>query len=372
MRTHDFVGARLRVARRFHGLSQTELGRKVAASSTMLSQVEAGTKKPSDLLVQAFSDVLAFQPGFFFEPLVDEYKDEECNFRRRKTSPAYLRRRVLAHGTLLSLVVSYLETVLTFPIYRVPRCSARTINDIEAAADQCRAEWGLGSDLPLTNVVRSLENAGVVVTRIWADTEKVDAFSRPGRRGAVVLAGDKNSGSRSIFDAAHELGHLVMHVGLPADSPEVEQQADYFAGALLLPRDGFIREFRGMGHRLHWPFIFELKRRWRCSAAAILTRAYQLQLINAAEYRQGHRYMRLKGWHKGEPVEPPIEQPELLSIALAALWQATGESAYDLSRRLYLEPKVLEKVTGLPVPVPAEPLPGVASLDEYRRKRATT
>ena len=122
--------------------------------------------------------------------------------------------------------------------------------------------------------------------------------------------------------------------------------------------------------RLDWAHIFELKRRWRCSAAAIVRRAYDLKLMDAAQYRQAQRYIRLKGWHRGEPVEPQPETPELLASAFAALVTATGETSYDVARRLHLTPSIMEKVTGLAVPRPPEPRAGVASLDEYRRRRA--
>jgi Zn-dependent peptidase ImmA (M78 family)/transcriptional regulator with XRE-family HTH domain len=371
MKKPEFVGARLRLARRFHGLSQTEVATRVATSSAYLSQLEACEKSPGDLLVQALADVLMFDVPFFYQPLPDEFADAECNFRRRKTTAVALRRRVLAHGTLLYLVLEYLESVLTFPTPNVPRVTASSIQEIEQAAERCRVHWGLGKDLPLTHIIRVLENAGVIVTKIWANTEKVDAFSRPGRRGIVVLTEDKGSPSRSIFDASHELGHLVMHVGLPADRPELEPEADRFASAFLLPRRQFERQFRLRSQRLDWAHVFELKRQWRCSAAAIVRRAFDLSLINAAQYRQAHKYLRMKGWHKGEPAEPQPERPELLDTAFESLAIATREKPFDVARRLYLRPEVMEQVTGLPVeePTPA-PQAGIASLDEYRRRRS--
>ena len=66
-------------------------------------------------------------------------------------------------------------------------------------------------------------------------SDKIDAFSRLGAVSVIVLNTARKSTSRWIFDIAHELGHFVLHsLGIP--TKEKEDQADYFAGAFLLPR----------------------------------------------------------------------------------------------------------------------------------------
>ncbi|NTZ43826.1 ImmA/IrrE family metallo-endopeptidase [Altererythrobacter sp. SALINAS58] len=48
--------------------------------------------------------------------------------------------------------------------------------------------------------------------------EKVEAFSFwSGFRPFVFLDSDKTSGARERFDAAHELGHLVLHCWFGTD-----------------------------------------------------------------------------------------------------------------------------------------------------------
>src|SRR5258708_40375904 len=92
---------------------------------------------------------------------------------------------------------------------------------------------------------RVLEHAGVIVTRL-DEASKLDAFSRKGRAGGVtvvVLNTAKGSTSRTRFDMAHELGHLVMHSKPTLELADREKQADRFAAAFLLPRRGFAREF---------------------------------------------------------------------------------------------------------------------------------
>src|SRR6476660_7355647 len=139
----DFNGQRLRLARVFRGLTQSEVAWEVAASSALISQLESGGRDPSDELLEALSHVLGFETAFFAERSEDEFREDECNFRRRRTTPEKLQKRLLAHGTLLGLVVRYLEKNLEFPKLALPQAPVSTTDDIERAAESCRESWGL-------------------------------------------------------------------------------------------------------------------------------------------------------------------------------------------------------------------------------------
>jgi Zn-dependent peptidase ImmA (M78 family) len=79
----------------------------------------------------------------------------------------------------------------------------------------------------------------------------------------VTLGTDKNDRARSRFDAAHELGHLVMHGDQIWGLPEIEKQAHAFAAAFLMPAEDIREELPAT---VDWPKLFNLKRRWpRCS-----------------------------------------------------------------------------------------------------------
>src|SRR6476646_6900902 len=66
----------------------------------------------------------------------------------------------------------------------------------------------------------------------------VDAFSvRFTRRPLILLTDDKSNYVRSRFDAAHELGHLVMHAKADPNDRSIERQAHDFAASFLLPAE---------------------------------------------------------------------------------------------------------------------------------------
>lgn len=364
-----FISARLRTARTFRDLTLHELAEQVGAALATLSYVENGKQKPKNDLVEAFGNVLGFEPEFFFAADLDEFTADECSFRRRATTPERVKKRVLAHGTLFGEVVECLYQKLELPAFDVPEIVAPRLADIDATAERCRVIWGLALDAPLASIGRLLEHHGVVLTQFAGDSEKIDAFSRYGRVSVVVLNTAKQSSSRSMFDIAHELGHLVMHrqgVG----SRERELAADRFASAFLMPRMGFGRDFRAMPH-VDWPHLFELKRHWHVSAAAIIRRAWDLGLIDAATYRRLNVTRSAKGYRRGEPFEPKAETPELVRLAFASL-NDSGESPFAIAKQLHWKPETLAAVTGIEVDSPVEPEADVVPLSSARQRHAAS
>jgi Zn-dependent peptidase ImmA (M78 family)/transcriptional regulator with XRE-family HTH domain len=346
-----FMGSRLELARTLRGMTLHEVAHGVSSSFGLISHYENGRKQPSPEIVAALAELLGVTPSFFYAPLTDIWKEDECSFRHRRTTPEKVKRQARAYGTLIGGIIGFLATELRFPPYNVPQIRTTTNDDIEDAAEQCRKHWHLGIDTPILHMGRVLEHAGVVIVQNFTHSEKIDAFSRRGNVAIVVLNTAKNSASRFIFDLAHECGHLVMDAGETTGSEENERAADYFAGAFLLPRKAFAREFSAQ--RFSWPHVFELKKRWRVSASAIIRRAYQLNLITAIGYRQANRYMSAMGWTKHEPHEPEFIGPELLPAAFHTVEQGLGTSVVDVCQALHLTTDTFADLTGIAV-APAE------------------
>ena len=347
----EFCGEKLELGRTFRGMTQSALAKEVSASNALISYYENGkqTDPPSDL-VEAWGEVLGFEPSFFFEPIQDPFLDEECSFRHRRTAPEHLKRRARAFGTLVGAVVGYLKTRLALPPYNVPTSTRPLPDAIEDAAQACRARWGLGTSTPIAHMGRVLENAGIPVIKTLASTEKVDAFSRRGPTSVVILNTFKDSPSHWIFDMAHELGHFACHVEKLTGTRETEQEADAFASAFLLPARAFSREF--LSAPFSWDHMFELKARWQVSLAAMVYRAYSLGLIDALTYRRAFQYLSARKWRRKEPCEPQPQEPELLRESLASLHQELGEDPLLLCQRLHFKPSTFHDITGIEMPKP--------------------
>jgi Zn-dependent peptidase ImmA (M78 family)/DNA-binding XRE family transcriptional regulator len=347
-----FDGQRLQLAREFCDLTQKQLGDKVAASHALVSLCESGKRtEPATDLVEAFGTVLGFETEFFYQPTSEIFREAECSFRHRRSTPERLKTKIRAHASLLGMVLERLRAYLKFPALNLPRISASTEEQIEKAAEQAHLHWGLGIEAPISEIGRVMEHAGVFLVSHLAESSQVDAFSRDGATALIFLNQSVQSTSRWIFDIAHECGHLVMHSGIQTGTEETEAAADRFAGAFLLPRGAFAREFRTSP--FSWNHVFKLKKRWKASAAAIVKRAYDLRLIDAVEYRQSFKYMSARNWRKGgEPHEPEFKGPELLSSALGSLGTKIDLTVAQLCKDLHFTPKTFLTVTGAMVHAP--------------------
>ena len=339
------VGARVRIARLLQGRTQADLAKQLEVTPAFICQLEAGTKQPSHDTLAAISVLLRVEPDFFLRQIHDEFRDEECFFRKRKTTPMYARSRALAHGSFLTELIGFLEEHVDFPDENIPNVP-EVSKPIDEIAEDCRAAWGLGMDTPIVNMTRVLENAGIIVAD-FGSSWKIDAFSRAGARGVVVRNTDTRIGSRLRFDLAHECGHLVMHAGQDASNPELEPAADAFAGAFLLPRQAFIAEFPRSAAP-SWNSLRELKRRWGVSLSAIVRRARELRLIDALFYQRAYKQMSARGWNTNEPDEHLIanESPELLATALRMLDEAGEVSPVELAEKLGWSLELFTEITG--------------------------
>jgi Zn-dependent peptidase ImmA (M78 family)/transcriptional regulator with XRE-family HTH domain len=346
-----FWGERLQLAREFRGLTQTQLAEKVAASCALISLCENGKKRePTRDLVEACADILGFQSDFFYGPLEEVFREDECSFRHRRSAPERLKTQVRAHATLIGMVINRLRSSFKFPEVDVPHILARSFSDVEKAAEDCRRHWKISLDGPIKNIGRLLERSGVIIVNHLVKSAKIDAFSRYGRTSVIFLNRSIPSPSRWHFDIAHECGHLVLHPGIPTGTVETESEANKFASAFLMPRAAFSREFSTAP--FSWNHVFDLKRRWQTSAASIVRRAYDLGLVSAVDYRRGFQYLSAKGWNKAEPQEPSFQEPELLSTALGALGDKVELTLQELCADLKFKPETFCDVTGVAIPAP--------------------
>lgn len=346
----NFTGERLRLARVAHGLTLDELGARVSATRQYLNQLEQGVKTPTQEMIEALAAALEVTTGFFALPAREGVRPEQCHFRKQRTTPVSVVSQVLARGTLLDSFVGRLDGELDLPPVSFPDIPAATSSEVEAAAEEARRHWGLGSG-PISNMMRVVENAGAIVSFFGGVSERVDALSIDRRRPMIIRSEAKPAACRLRFDLAHECGHLIMHRGVETGDKVTEDQANHFASAFLLPRDSFIHEFPRSRY-LNWTAIFEMKLRWKVSAQAIIRRAYDLRIISADQYRTAHIHLSKTGQRRQERYDDQIvaEEPELLLAAIGALEEAYPGSLSRIAFEVGLEPGMFSRVSGLQLP----------------------
>jgi Zn-dependent peptidase ImmA (M78 family) len=204
--------------------------------------------------------------------------------------------------------------------------------EIEAVAAKVRSQWGLGQG-PLVNAIALLESKGCVVVRLVSEADGIDAYSRwAGPRPVIVLTLDKNDAARSNFDAAHELGHLILHRDPQPGSRVAEDQAQMFASAFLMPAQAIRPE---LPTRFDLPEFVALKHRWRVSIQALLYRARTLGTVSEAAYKRAMMKVSMWGWRTGEPNNiSDVEEPYVLAAAIALLRQERGIDAAEIAKQV--------------------------------------
>lgn len=318
-RASDFDGTRLTVARRLRAMSKADLARAVDVTPTAVAQYEKGTR-PSQAVMAQICLALGMPREFFGSgaPLT-VLPASAAHFRSLRSTSAKAREQVLAYGELSLQLVDLLSEYIELPAVRLPDLDLPqdlTPAVLEDAAAQVRSLWGVPVG-PLPSVVQLLEAHGVVVLRLPEKTDRrVDALSTwAGDRPLVFLNPSKGDRARSRFDAAHELGHLLLHPDTEPGSKVVEQQANAFASELLMPRGEILSH---LPSRIDWPRLHELKRHWGVSLRALVYRAHRLGRLSDASFRRANQ--QLAQWGLPEPGSlGPSESPQLLGRAKALL-----------------------------------------------------
>jgi Zn-dependent peptidase ImmA (M78 family)/DNA-binding XRE family transcriptional regulator len=348
-----FYAHKLKLARNFHGLSLEEVGDQVAATRQYIQQLESSAKQPSGGMVAALADTLSLDEEFFYVPDLALSSEEECHFRSRQAKTVALKCQALSQATLLEKLVDELDDMLEFPAINIPSIPVNDLSEIEGIAERVRLEWKLGTSGPIKNVVRAAENAGIVVSYFKGISEKIDAFSKHGYRPIVIRNPLKESVCRMRFDIAHECGHLIMHQGKTTGDKQTETEANGFASAFLLPRAAFVSEFPRMGGRFDWSALYEMKLRWKVSVAAIIRRAFDLGIIDAAAYRRASIHLSKTGQAKKEHYDDSgfiqQEEPELLNQAIAELEEHAPHMIVSLSGRMMVKGVIIEQLIGRPI-----------------------
>lgn len=339
-----FDGHRLTIARLFRGVRRVELAKAIEVTPAAVTMYEQGRTRPSGSVLAAIALHLQF-PATFFERGRDvvSVSESHVHFRRLRSTSKLERERLLARLSLLAELVILVEDHVSLPPVAIPDMPGASDDDghkAEFVAARVRQIWGLGFG-PIQHVTRLLEGKGVIVTRPSVDTTHVDAFSTViAGRPIVVLANDKDDAARSRMDAAHELGHLVMHHDAEPGRQSIEREAQRFAAAFLLPRESLAKE---LPRSLRWDAYMSLKQRWRVSMAALLYRARTLGMLSADGYQRAQVQMSMRGWHEHEPVDLGLpEQPTLVQKSLALMEARRGLGVRDIARLLHVPTRDLE------------------------------
>lgn len=352
-----FEPKRLTQVREARGLSKINLGRLVERSPSTITKWESGYHSPDADALAALSIILQCPTSWFTKP-VTLYENNPVFFRTLANTAKDLCAASEHYMEWLQEISAHLQEELDFPEVNIPYLDVsdyRQIDDemIEIMASKCRKLWGLGL-APLADLLLVIENAGVICSRFAQGSTVMDGYSQWNERESrpyIILASDKNNYFRSRFDAAHELGHLVLHRFVKrldiVNFKPIEAQAHKFAACFMLPEEAFSVELPP-GPTLE-NFI-TLKQRWGMSAQSMITRAKELLLISDVEHLRLYKQVSARGWRKGEPFDDQNEPEEvrLLPRSLQLLLDEGIFSKQSFIKYLDMSSTDVENLMSLP------------------------
>lgn len=241
---------------------------------------ESGEAIPPVSSASALASSLNFPLPFFYgQQELDEPMSESASFRSMSSMSARERDSALAAGAFAFMLSDWVHERFNLPPPDL--IDRKEDSDPESAARALRQHWGIG-ERPIQNVVHILEAKGVRVFSLAENTQTVDAFSMWRHDIPFVFLNTTKTAERSRFDAAHELGHLVLHRHGGPQGRDVEDQANQFASAFLMPEGdvkGRLPRVSTLGE------IVAAKKRWRVSVAALNYRLRKLGIITEWQHR---------------------------------------------------------------------------------------
>ncbi len=356
-----FSGEKLTEARLAKGLYKNALADRIGVTAMQITRYESNQDRPTPEKLVSIAKALEFPYDFFTrkvwpEPLGPIFWRSQVAETKTARDMTEQRMRWLCE------LFWTLEEELEFPGTDIPDLDVPddfrqiTPSMIEGFAERVRREWRL-KDLPIRDVVLSVENAGIPVVMLDIPSEKQDGFfftSPLLNRGFIGVNVHNVTAARARFDVAHELGHLILHKYVTSAQERdphlhklLEQQAHRFAGAFLFPKDRFFEEIAVPT----LDYFHALKKRWGMSIAAMISRSFDLGMIDKDSKSQLFISMSRRKW-RGQNREPfdstmELERPRMLRRGVEALIDSGEYSADFLEHLLSLPTSEINQLVGI-------------------------
>lgn len=304
----SFNGSRLKAARQYNGMTISEVAQALKITNQSVSQFENNKVEPKRENVFLLSNLLGFPREYFYESDNLGITIGNTYFRSLSSTSKKARNVQVEKVRLLVKIYEGIETYIKFPKFDLEQQDS---TNPEELAEYVRNEWGL-ENKPIYNLIDIMEKHGIIITNAFEENSNIDAYSHvevlENRMVPIVVLGYEKNIFRQQFNAAHELGHILtdgmyeLEELSKAEYRDMEKFMNKFAGALLVPRELFLKDLMGKW-KLDLGYYIELKKKYRVSAQALIVRANQIGAITANQYQYLMKQISQKNYRKSEPLD---------------------------------------------------------------------
>lgn len=364
--------SRLELARKRRGFTKKDLAHNLDVTERTLSnwynQFDIDMKYLGKL-----SEVLRFPEKFFLEKTdLSLPNTETVSFRALSKISSRKREIALSQTVIAEIINQWLDSKFDLPMPVIPdlhelRNNFPSVTDesksdlpltyAQSCAQVVRSIWGIG-EKPISNMISLLESKGIRIFSLSDEAQEVDACCQWINDRPFIFLNIAKTSERCRFDAAHELGHLVMHRHGVIEGRQMEQEANAFASAFLMPKKSILADPM---HTANLKTVLIKKKYWKVSAAALTYRYRQLNLIS--DWNATNIYKDLSKLGRNiEPESIPHESSLLLSKVLDLL-KNEGIRPIDIADELNIS---FEDFNGLTFGLPQK---ATDAMSELRRSK---
>jgi len=311
--TRDVSPARL--IREARGLSQVNVAKVAGLSRSAYQNIETGKTVPRASTMVNIARALAVSVDDLLAPVAMPSQVRFRSRRRMRSRDSILlntAKWLKDYYDLESIVGERIPWALSTLSEWAGSCPSGRERAIRVA-EEARAALGLDVDEPIRDICGLLESAGLKICLQQVMSDDFFGLSigpTDGGPAVVVNVWDAISVERWIFTAAHELGHLVLHLGsydlscIEEDSRE-ETEANVFASRFLMPDEPFRREWNDTRGLSFVERVMKLKRIYRVSYKVVLYRLSEDERYGSDVWRRLYsEYRELYGTGLGGKAEP--------------------------------------------------------------------
>jgi Zn-dependent peptidase ImmA (M78 family)/DNA-binding XRE family transcriptional regulator len=333
----DMIPVNLRRLREARRITQGKLAEKAGLSRVAYRNIETGQSVPRVWTLEAIAAALRVPLAQLVAP-VKELK--AVRFRSNKN--LRLRAQILADvGRWLNDFNALEQMLDDRKANRLREISGKIPNGSgreKAAAARAREAFGLDDEEPVRDICGLLESAGVKVGEksiASSDFFGLSVAEADGGPAVYVNTWKRITVERWIFTAAHELGHLILHLAdfnvEQADEIDAHEiEANTFAAFFLMPEVSFRKEWEDTAGLAFIDRVLKVKRIFRVSYLTVLHRISEdengygdLLELFLRDYEKKHNKFLLKAdepeaiaqdaFRTGFPESRSAKEPEKLS-----------------------------------------------------------
>jgi Zn-dependent peptidase ImmA (M78 family) len=331
------IGERIRQARLLAGLTLEEVAIQMGAlgqsiTRAGLSKYETNKSVPKPAFLLLLARILNVKSSYFWDQT--SITIEWIAFRKHAQLPVKQQDQIKAKAVKHAESYLWLQSILNKaekPNFMKAQ-HLKSMTEVETLAEKVRKSWKLDV-LPIDSMIQTIEDQGGIVATCRARDIKFDGLAGwVNNKFPLIVSNSAISNDRFRYNLAHELGHILIQNS--TQSKETESYAHRFATAFLVPAKKVYEELGSKRRTLSFGELRLLKRKYGMSMQAWVRRAFDLGIVDAAEYRRQCIAFSSGGMKKNEPDDhPACEEPQklkLMTLRALAEGMITKEKAEEL------------------------------------------